>query len=50
MARKILNYLFISPTVTHANFEWGSPSLSNQYVAQFGVALRPNILGSKQWL
>ncbi|MFI8574412.1 hypothetical protein [Rossellomorea aquimaris] len=41
MARKLEVYLFISPPVTHSKFDLGSPSLSNMYVAQFGVTLRP---------
>lgn len=42
LARKILEYLFINPLKSHANLELGSPSLSNKYVAQFGVTLRPH--------
>ncbi|MBW3114678.1 hypothetical protein KYJ26_22660, partial [Bacillus sp. MCCB 382] len=50
LARKILQYLFQSPSVTHANFDLGSPSLSNQHTAQFGATLRPHVGIKKQWL
>ncbi|MDT9027449.1 MULTISPECIES: hypothetical protein [Rossellomorea] len=40
MARKLQVYLFSSPPATHSKYDLGSPSLSNMYVAQFGVTLR----------